>query len=59
MDDSRSTPSLSELARLHYALVYRYAYRLCGSAEEAETASARIWEIFDVQPSIADRPGDP
>jgi RNA polymerase sigma-70 factor (ECF subfamily) len=36
MDDSRSTPSLSELARLHYALVYRYAYRLCGSAEEAE-----------------------
>jgi RNA polymerase sigma-70 factor (ECF subfamily) len=36
MDDSRSAPDLSELARLHYALLYRYAYRLCGSAEEAE-----------------------
>jgi RNA polymerase sigma-70 factor (ECF subfamily) len=36
MDDSRSAPSLSDLASLYYALVYRYAYRLCGSADEAE-----------------------
>lgn len=26
------------------------------SAEEAETAAARIWEIFDVAPAISDRP---
>jgi len=57
MDDSRSTPSLSELARLHYALVYRYAYRLCGSAEEAEdltqqaflTAHRRLHQLRDPQ----------
>ena len=36
MDESRRTVSLSELARLHYPLVYRYAFRLCGSADEAE-----------------------
>jgi RNA polymerase sigma-70 factor (ECF subfamily) len=55
MDDSRSTPSLSELARLHYALVYGYAYRLCGSAQEAEdltqqaflTAHRRLHQLRD------------
>jgi RNA polymerase sigma-70 factor, ECF subfamily len=36
MDECRHALSLSELACLHYPLVYRYAYRLCGSAEEAE-----------------------
>jgi RNA polymerase sigma-70 factor (ECF subfamily) len=36
MDDSRFAVSLSELARLHYPLLYRYAYHLCGSVEEAE-----------------------
>ena len=36
MDESRHTVSLSELACLHYPLVYRYAFRLCGSVEEAE-----------------------
>lgn len=36
MDESRHTVSLSELACLHYSLVYRYAFRLSGSAEEAE-----------------------
>jgi len=36
MDESRRSVSLSELARLHYPLEYRYAFRLCGSAEEAE-----------------------
>jgi RNA polymerase sigma-70 factor, ECF subfamily len=56
MDDSRSAPNLSELARLHYALLYRYAYRLCGSAEEAEdltqqaflTAHRRLHQLRDV-----------
>ncbi|HEV8001129.1 MAG TPA: RNA polymerase sigma factor [Planctomycetaceae bacterium] len=55
MDDSRSAPNLSELARLHYALLYRYAYRLCGSAEEAEdltqqaflTAHRRLHQLRD------------
>jgi ATP-binding cassette, subfamily B, bacterial len=30
---------------------------IIGTAEEAETAAARIWEVFDVSPAIADRPG--
>ncbi len=29
---------------------------IIGTAEEAETAAARIWEVFDVVPAIADRP---
>ncbi len=36
MDEGQCRVSLSELASLHYALVYRYAFRLCGCAEEAE-----------------------
>jgi RNA polymerase sigma-70 factor (ECF subfamily) len=56
MDDSRSAPDLSELARLHYALVFRYAYRLCGSSEEAEdltqqaflTAHRRLEQLRDL-----------
>jgi RNA polymerase sigma-70 factor (ECF subfamily) len=55
MDDCPAAPNLSELARLHYALVYRYAYRLCGSAEEAEdltqqaflTAHRRLHQLRD------------
>jgi RNA polymerase sigma-70 factor, ECF subfamily len=55
MDESRSAPNLEELAREHYALVYRYAYRLCGSAEEAEdltqqaflTAHRRLHQLRD------------
>jgi RNA polymerase sigma-70 factor (ECF subfamily) len=55
MDESRRTVSLSELARLHYPLVYRYAFRLCGSAEEAEdltqqaflTAHRRLDQLRD------------
>jgi ATP-binding cassette subfamily B protein len=30
---------------------------ILGTAEEAETASARVWEIFDEVPAIADSPG--
>jgi RNA polymerase sigma-70 factor (ECF subfamily) len=55
MDECRQTVSLSELACLHYPLVYRYAYRLCGSAEEAEdltqqtflTAHRRLDQLRD------------
>jgi len=55
MDESRSAPNLAELAREHYALVYRYAYRLSGSAEEAEdltqqaflTAHRRLHQLRD------------
>jgi RNA polymerase sigma-70 factor (ECF subfamily) len=55
MDESRRTVSLSELACLHYPLVYRYAYRLSGSAEEAEdltqqtflTAHRRLDQLRD------------
>jgi RNA polymerase sigma-70 factor (ECF subfamily) len=55
MDEGRSAPNLSELVRLHYALVYRYAYRLCGSAEEAEdltqqaflAAHQRLYQLRD------------
>ena len=30
---------------------------ILGTAEEAETAAARIWEVFDTEPEIAERPG--
>ncbi len=30
---------------------------IIGTAEEAETAAARVFEVFDVAPAIADRPG--
>jgi RNA polymerase sigma-70 factor (ECF subfamily) len=45
MDESRSTVSLSELACLHYPLVYRYAFRLSGSAEEAEDLTQQTFLI--------------
>ena len=36
MDESHCAVSLSDLACLHYPLLYRYAFRLCGSTQEAE-----------------------
>ena len=36
MDNCRSTGNLSALVEEHYALLYRYAYRLTGSAADAE-----------------------
>jgi RNA polymerase sigma-70 factor (ECF subfamily) len=36
MDVGRNAPELLDLIRDHYALVYRYAYRLSGSAADAE-----------------------
>jgi RNA polymerase sigma-70 factor (ECF subfamily) len=55
MDEGRCDVSLSELARHHYALVYRYAFRLCGCPEEAEdltqqaflTAHRRLDQLRD------------
>jgi RNA polymerase sigma-70 factor, ECF subfamily len=61
MDDSRSAVTLTDLARLHYTLVYRYAFRLCGSAEEAEdltqqaflTAHRRFDQLRDLSSAKA------
>lgn len=61
MDDSRSSVGLSELVRFHYALVYRFAFRLCGSVEEAEdltqqtflTAHRRFDQLRDVNAAKA------
>ena len=36
MDEGSCALDTAELVRRHYALVYRYAYRLCGSAIDAE-----------------------
>ncbi|MEX1098403.1 MAG: sigma-70 family RNA polymerase sigma factor [Planctomycetales bacterium] len=36
MHDGRQSPDLAELVEQHYVLVYRYAYRLSGSACDAE-----------------------
>ena len=36
MDDGLDAPTLEKLVEQHYALLYRYAYRLTGSPVEAE-----------------------
>jgi len=36
MDNDGSVPNLADLVERHYALLYRYAYRLSGSAADAE-----------------------
>lgn len=36
MEDSRNVPTLSELVEQHYQMLYRYAFRLAGSATDAE-----------------------
>lgn len=36
MDDSQPAPTITDLVDGHYAFVYRYAYRLSGSAGDAE-----------------------
>ncbi len=61
MDESRSAVSVSDLARRHYSLVYRFAFRLCGSAEEAEdltqqaflTAHRRLDQLREPQAAKA------
>jgi RNA polymerase sigma-70 factor (ECF subfamily) len=55
MDECRCPVSLTELAVRHYAIVYRYAFRLCGRAHEAEdltqqaflTAHRRLHQLRD------------
>ena len=36
MSDDRSIPTIHELVEQHYGLLYRFAYRLSGSAADAE-----------------------
>jgi len=36
MDDGPCVPNVSDLVKQHYTLLYRYAFRLCGSVADAE-----------------------
>ena len=55
MDDQRPVCDLSELVEKYYTLLYRYAFRLSGSAVEAEdltqqtflTAQTKIYQLRD------------
>ena len=57
MDDQQPVCDLSELVETYYALLYRYAFRLSGSAVEAEdltqqtflTAQTKIDQLRDPQ----------
>ena len=57
MDDQQPAYDLSELVETYYALLYRYAFRLSGSAVEAEdltqqtflTAQTKIAQLRDPQ----------
>ncbi|MCH7689118.1 MAG: sigma-70 family RNA polymerase sigma factor [Planctomycetes bacterium] len=57
MDDQQPKCDVSELVEKYYALLYRYAYRLSGSAVEAEdltqqtflTAQSKIDQLRDPQ----------
>jgi RNA polymerase sigma-70 factor, ECF subfamily len=57
MDDGQCARSVSDLVEQHYALLYRYAYRLTGSSVEAEdltqqtflSAQARLDQLRDFQ----------
>jgi len=43
MEDNSRVRDLSELVNRHAALLYRYAYRLCGSAAEAEDLTQQAY----------------
>jgi RNA polymerase sigma-70 factor (ECF subfamily) len=43
MDDRDSVPDIASLVRDHHALLYRYAYRLCGSASDAEDLTQQAY----------------
>lgn len=45
MDDSQRAHSVSELVEHHYELLYRYAYRLSGSAADAEDLTQQTFLI--------------
>lgn len=55
METARNAPELLELVRNHYALVYRFAFRLTGSPADAEdltqqaflTAQAKLEQLRD------------
>ena len=43
MDDGPCAVNFSELVEQHYALVYRYSYRLTGSAADAEDLTQHVY----------------
>jgi len=43
MDDARSTTDIARVVAEHHAAVYRYAYRLTGSAPDAEDLSQQVF----------------
>ncbi len=43
MSNAECAPRLQELVRLHHALLYRYAYRLTGSAADAEDLTQQTY----------------
>lgn len=53
MDEGRDAQDITELIEQHYALVYRYAYRLAGAVADAEdlaqetflTAQAKLYQL--------------
>lgn len=45
MCDSNSSPEISDLVRQHHVLLYRYAYRLSGSAADAEDLTQETYLI--------------
>ncbi|MBM84145.1 MAG: RNA polymerase subunit sigma [Planctomycetaceae bacterium] len=45
MPSASSTPELSKLIGEHYEMLYRFAYRLCGSAEEAEDLTQQTFLV--------------
>jgi RNA polymerase sigma-70 factor (ECF subfamily) len=49
MDIGRNAPELSDLIRDHYALVFRYAYRLSGSNADAEDLTQQTFLTAQVK----------
>lgn len=45
MDDASYTPDLAELVEQHYALLYRYAFRLSGASADAEDFTQQTFLI--------------
>jgi len=43
MDERNSVPDIASLVREHHALLYRYAYRLSGSASDAEDLTQQAY----------------
>jgi RNA polymerase sigma-70 factor, ECF subfamily len=43
MDDAQFVPDVAQLVAEHHQAVYRYAYRLTGSAQDAEDLTQRVF----------------